>query len=276
MHNSANHHDATSYVHAISFVAPGLPDWQHTQAVLRGESTYQAAELATYQPTLLPPNERRRASPTVRMAFRIAEQLTRNTTTSAAQLACVFSSSDGDMAIAHRICNALADATRLVSPTDFHNSVHNAAAGYWSIAANAKGPSTAIAVFDFSFAAGLVEAHGMVQVEQQPTLMVVYDVPAVAPLCVNRPLTMPVGIGMIITPDPLNAIASLQLQVDRATATPCNNIALEAMRTGNPAARGLPLLQAIATGSSDEVNIPFDEERCLKVTLRTAAKGSSQ
>lgn len=145
---------STSYIHAISFVAPGLPDWQHTRSVLRNESTYQAADISVYQPNLLPPNERRRASPAVRMAFRIAEELTKNITHRADELASVFSSSDGDLAIAHRICNALAEPSRLVSPTDFHNSVHNSAAGYWSIAANAKGPSTAISAFDHSFATG--------------------------------------------------------------------------------------------------------------------------
>ena len=111
--------EATSYIDAISFVAPGLPDWQHTQTVLRGEQPYEASELTTYQPNLLPPNERRRASPTVRMAFRIAEALINSTQQAANQFASVFSSSDGDLAIAQRICTALAENTRLVSPITF-------------------------------------------------------------------------------------------------------------------------------------------------------------
>ena len=40
----------------------------------------------------------------------------------------------GDGQNCHEICQALASAERQLSPTRFHNSVHNAAAGYWSIA----------------------------------------------------------------------------------------------------------------------------------------------
>ncbi|HEX2585981.1 MAG TPA: beta-ketoacyl synthase chain length factor [Steroidobacteraceae bacterium] len=257
----------TSYIHAISFVAPGLPDWPQTRAVLRGEAAYQPAELATYQPDLLPPNERRRASSTVRMAFRIAEELTRNKSIAADQLACVFSSADGDLAIAQRICNALAEATRLVSPTDFHNSVHNAPAGYWSIAANAKGPSTAIAAYDYSFAAALLEAHGMVQVEQQPTLLVVYDIPAPKPLHASRPVSIPAGVGLLLRNDATNAIASVTLDIGDIDATHCNDSILESLRISNPAARALPLLQAIATGKAGNIVIPLDDRRSVNVTL---------
>ena len=35
----------------------------------------------------------------------------------------VFASSDADLAIIHRICVALTATPRLISPTDFHNSV---------------------------------------------------------------------------------------------------------------------------------------------------------
>lgn len=269
MHNSANHHDATSYVHAISFVAPGLPDWQHTQAVLRGESTYQAAELATYQPTLLPPNERRRASPTVRMAFRIAEELVKSSSIPADQLASVFSSSDGDLAIAQRICAALAESSRMVSPTDFHNSVHNAAAGYWSIAANAKGPSTAVSAFDQSFAVGLLEAYGMVQVEQRPTLLIVYDVPAPAPLQTSRPVTTPVGMGLLITSQPTtNTIAGMRLTIESGHENGMQHSELETLRISNPAARALPLLHSLAT-SFESVGVAYDDGRSVKCTLQS-------
>jgi len=263
----------SSYIHAISFVAPGMQDWLRTQAVLRREAAYQPAELAAYQPDLLPPNERRRASSTVRMAFRIAEELTRNSSVAAGNLACVFSSSDGDLAIAQRICNALADPARLVSPTDFHNSVHNAAAGYWSIAANARGPSTAIAAYDYSFAAGLLEAHGMVQVEQQPTLLAVYDIPAPMPLRASRAVNVPAGVGLLLTPDKANAIASLKLQFSDSSATTCDEPAMESLRLSNPAARALPLLQAIARRTSCDLTIPLDTQRSVAVTLQLMAQG---
>ncbi|MES1191826.1 MAG: beta-ketoacyl synthase chain length factor [Steroidobacter sp.] len=263
---------ATSHIEAISFVAPGLPDWSHASAVLRGEQPCAASELAAYQPNLLPPNERRRASPTVRMAFRIAEELINSSRQDAAQLACVFSSSDGDLAIAQRICNALAESTRMVSPTDFHNSVHNAAAGYWSIAANAKGPATAISAFDDSFAIGLLEAHAMVQVEKQSTLLVVYDVPAPMPLHASRPLGIAAGVGLLVTPHRTAAsIAAFQCDAGDGNGTRCDDAAIESLRISNPAARSLPLLQAIARQQSTAVEIAMSGQRTLRITLQIGA-----
>src|SRR3546814_10360262 len=76
----------------------------------------------------------------------------------AGDLATVFAGSDADMAILQRISAALATPERIVSPTDFHNSVHNAAAGYWGIGTGSRAPSTTLAGYDASFALGLLEA----------------------------------------------------------------------------------------------------------------------
>jgi hypothetical protein len=243
-----------AYIEAVAFAAPGLPDWPSAEPVLRGEQPYSANELPVYQPALLPPNERRRASPTVRMAFRVAEAATQASSIAAADLALVFASSDGDLHIAQRICAALAEPQRFISPTDFHNSVHNAAAGYWSIASLARGPSTAIAAYDHSFSVGLMEALGMVLIEQQPTLLATYDLPAPTPLLDKRTVQHAVGVGLILTPKrTANTLAKLSAKSTDSAATPMNEAALEAMRVGNPAARALPLLQLLAYRRSGSV-----------------------
>lgn len=260
-----------AHIEAVSFAAPGLPDWLSAQSVLRGEQPYQASELPTYQPSLLPPNERRRASATVRMAFRVAEATTQASSVAASELATVFSSADGDLNIAQRICTALAEPQRFISPTDFHNSVHNAAAGYWSIASAAKGPSTAIAAFDHGFAVGLMEAIGMVQIEQCPTLLVVYDVPAPAPLQAKRPVQHPVGVGLVLTPHvTANTLARITTHLLEQLETSCSDAALEALRLSNPAARSLPLLQLLACKQAGTVNLPTTHDRRLQVQLQPA------
>ncbi|HTP39214.1 MAG TPA: beta-ketoacyl synthase chain length factor [Steroidobacteraceae bacterium] len=243
-----------AYVESLGFAAPGLPDWLTTRRVLRDEQLYQPCDLPVYQPALLPPNERRRASQTVRLAFRVAEEATRASSIAANRLACVFASSDGDLNIAHKLCLALAEPQQTVSPTDFHNSVHNAAAGYWSIAALATGPSTAVAAYDYSFAGGLMEALGMVSVERHATLLIAYDVPAPAPLLATRPLTVAVGVGLVLTPEPTpNTQARLAFETGPGAETSLPHVGLEALRQGNPAARGLPLLRAIARGAGSAV-----------------------
>lgn len=245
-----------AYIEAVSLAAPGLENWAVALPVLRGEQPYVAAELAAYQPALLPPNERRRASATVRMGFRVAEAACNESSVPAAALATVFASADGDLAIAQRICQALTQTPPLVSPTDFHNSVHNAAAGYWSIAAQAQGPSTAIAAHDDSFLVGLLEALGMVCIEQQPTLLVTYDLPAPAPLQAKRLVPLPCGVGLILTPTrSARTLATLQCTAIDSASTPCRNPALEALRQQNPAARALPLLEALASGRDTVIDL---------------------
>ncbi len=232
------------FVDAIGFAAPGMEDWASARKVLRGESAYVAQELSTYQPNLLPPNERRRAAPAVRLAFRIAEDAMKTSTFKAAELATVFATSDGDTSILHRLCTALAQPQRAVSPTDFHNSVHNAAAGYWSIAAGAKPPSTSLSAFDASFAAGLLEAATLAVVERRPVLLACYDVVPPAPLYATRPIEVPMGVALVLAPD--GAGQPIEVDAQRGRDIPMGDAALEKLRLANPAGRALPLLQQLA------------------------------
>jgi hypothetical protein len=237
-------------VEAIGFAAPGLENWLATRAVLRGEAAHTAAELSVYQPGLLPPNERRRAAPAVRLAFRIAEDAMGRSRFKPAELATVFASSEGDTSILHRLCTALAEPSRAVSPTDFHNSVHNAAAGYWSIAAGARPPSTSLSAFDASFCAGLVEAATLVHAERAPVLFASYDVVPPEPLRTERPIDIPVGVALVLTAD---AGAPLELSIASGEETMLEDVALERLRLANPSGRALPLLRLLAREESGSV-----------------------
>lgn len=170
------------FVESPGFAAPGLAGWAQAQAVLRGEQVYAPQALEPYQPALLPANERRRATPAVRLAFRVAEEAVHNADAAPRDLASVFATAEADTTILHRICSALAQESRAVSPTDFHNSVHNAAAGYWSIATKATRPSVTLAAYDATFITGLIEACGLVHGEGCKVLLAVYDLQPPEPL----------------------------------------------------------------------------------------------
>src|SRR3546814_20327507 len=79
------------------------------------------------------------------------------------------------MSILQRSSAAVATPERIVSPTDFHNSVHNAAAGYWGIGTGSRAPSTTLAGYDESFALGLLEAGLQVVGDRRAVLLVVFD-----------------------------------------------------------------------------------------------------
>jgi hypothetical protein len=257
------------FLEAVGFAAPGMPSWQAARTVLRGDSLYSATPLAAHAPALLPPNERRRATPAVRLAFQAAEDAVQSASLQSASLATVFASSDADLAIIHRISSALAGTPRLISPTDFHNSVHNAAAGYWHIATTSQAASSTISAFDGSFAAGLLEACTQVVVDGHDTLLVAFDLPAPEPLAAKRPMTHAASVALLLTQSRGDrTLASLSFSVVRdVEESRLADPALEALRTGNPATRALPLLERLAQGHHGRVMLPIANGNLLSVDL---------
>jgi hypothetical protein len=166
----------------LGIVAPGLKDWSAAAPVLRGERPFREEPLVVPLPMSLTPNERRRTTLAMRIALEAARQATADAAFPPAELISVFASSDGDMELIDSMCRALYRDHEPPSPTVFQNSVHNAVAGYWSIAEGCRQASTSVAAGDGSFAAGLLEAATQAVVGGRPALLVAFDVPAPA-LC---------------------------------------------------------------------------------------------
>lgn len=242
------------YLAGIGLCAPGMPDWATGAAVLRGE-----AELGmeTPQPVaiLLPPAERRRSSQATRYAMQAAKEALMQAGMEASRAAVVFASSDGDGENLHHILESLAQPERAVSPTRFHNSVHNAAAGYWNIATGAHTPANSIAAYDDSFAAGLLEAAVQAATEKIPVLLSAFDLPLPSPLHEARPTLAPFAVALLLSAEPVNALARLQINLEgrMENGAVMSHSGLESLRMGNPAARSLPLLHAVATGQARRI-----------------------
>ena len=158
------------FIEAVNVLGPGLNGWQQSQPVLREEVTLTSLTMAPVVVQHLPANELRRMTATLKLSLSVLEELNRAESVDLAQTATVFASSCGDIEIACAICQALTQPDRPVSPTQFHNSVHNAAAGYWSIALKSHKPSTSISAFDSTFAAGLLEVATLALTEQHQAL----------------------------------------------------------------------------------------------------------
>jgi hypothetical protein len=243
----------SAWVEGIGLIGPGLNDWPQAAAVLRGEVDYAPARCALPVPPALPPAERRRSGATVRVALAAATAACDAAARSPSSLATVFAASGGDGDNCHAICEVLATNERFISPTRFHNSVHNAPAGYWSIAAQAMAASTSLAAYDASFAAGLLEAIVQVQSSHAPRLLIVYDSTYPEPLHAKRPIPDAFAVALALVPDRTErALAHVSFALGTGDPERCTDSALEALRASNPAARCLPLLSAIArrrTGS---------------------------
>lgn len=247
----------------IGLLGPGLSDWATGQLALRDPSGWAQAVTVVPAPQRLPPTERRRAGTVVKASIVVADQALAASGLDAAGLATVFTSSTGDPANCHILCEALAAPDRLVSPTRFTNSVHNAPAGYWHIAAASRAPSTSLAAFDASFAAGLLEAAAQCAATQAPVLLVACDVPYPEPLHGVRPVSDVFAVALVLGPagtPPAQAAGmgagrrlSLGLVSDTGVRfSDCGHAGLDRIRHGIPAARALPLLQALAAAGAGD------------------------
>src|SRR5262249_21425997 len=107
----------------------------------------------------------------------------------ARDLAAGFTASTGDGENLHAICETLASGDTLISPTRFHNSVHNAPSGYWGIATGSEGSAASPAAFYASSGAGVVESLARIAADPaQPVLLIAHDAPYPEPLNAKRPI----------------------------------------------------------------------------------------
>src|ERR1700687_1049717 len=190
----------TAYIEGIGVLGPGLADWPSAAAVLSAAAPYVAAATVLPTPLSLPPAERRRTGAVVKLALAIGFEATTRAGIDRSALATVFSSSGGDGFNCHEICQVLASSERQLSPTRFHNSVHNVAAGYWSIAAGATAAANVLCAFDASFGAGLLEALTQVAVERTPLLLLAYATQYPEPLHAKRPIPDAFGVAFVLAP----------------------------------------------------------------------------
>jgi hypothetical protein len=244
----------------VGLVGPGLPSWSEAVAVLRGEAPWVAAASVVPAPQRLPAAERRRAGAAVKIALSVADAACSDAQRDPGTLATVFSSSSGDGANCHVLCETLAHPPgpdRLVSPTRFTNSVHNAAAGYWHIAVGSRHASSSICAHDDSFGAGLMAALAQVPALPAPVLLVASDTPY------PEPLNATAG-----TPGAAAQLHTRVLPLAQAgAASRCADAGLEQLRERIPAARALPLLEAIARRQPARVVLPVSAQLALEIEL---------
>jgi Beta-ketoacyl synthase, N-terminal domain len=246
------------FVEGIGIIAPGLDGWSAARFVLAGRAPYENQPVRPPPVELLPPAERRRAGLTVRLAIAAGIEALRQAARDPADMAMVFTASGGDGETIHEILSVLSTEQREVSPTRFHNSVHNAPSGYWAVATGSRAPSTSLSAYDRSFVAGLLEATAQATVQNRPVTLIAYDVPYPDPLHAARPIGSLFGMALVLAPrgsDRGLAAVTVAAADTESPATRMADAELERLRLGNPAARGLPLLAAIARGDEGTIHL---------------------
>jgi beta-ketoacyl synthase-like protein len=255
-------------IDGVGFLGPGLPDWPAAVRVLTGTSPWQRARTVLPVPECLSGAERRRTGPLVRLTLAVGLEATTHAGADPVVLPSVFSSSGGDGQNCHEICEVLTTSERQLSPTRFHNSVHNAPAGYWGIATGATAPANALCAHDASFGAGLLEALCQVAVERTRVLLIAYDASYPEPMHSVRPIPDACGVALVLSPAAgARSLARIEAVLSAQVPDRMADPELEALRSSIPAARSLPLLLKLAAGVAGRVHLDYLDGARLAVTV---------
>lgn len=236
----------TVWVKGIGLWAPGTPTWHAFREVATGDATPAGHERPVAD--VLPPNERRRAPESVLLAAAAAGQAVAMSGLDAGTLPCVFASAHGDQVITDYMCTTLATAPAELSPTKFHNSVHNAPAGYWTIATHCHAASSAISGGEESFGAGLLEAATQAVADDRDVLLASYDIAGTGPLGNMTGTTGPFAAALVLSPRADGAAIRLDISPEPGNSGggATGDEWVDGLAASNPSAKGVPLFRALA------------------------------
>jgi Beta-ketoacyl synthase, N-terminal domain len=255
------------FVDGIAFWSPTLPGWEVARAAFRGEGVAVDPPLKRPSPDLLAPAERRRAPDSVALALEVASAAAKDSGRDAKTLPSIFTSAHGDLAVNDYMCSTLAATPTLISPTRFHNSVHNAAAGYWTIGTGCRLASTALSAYDCSFAAGLLEAATQCAADGEAVLLVAFDVQAVGALAQVTVSEGLLATALVLAPERgARTRAAFELTLQRGSAAPAA-LQSPAARSlaGNAMADALPLFEALAGAAGATLTLPLSASLALRL-----------
>ena len=256
-------------INGIGLWTHGLTNWDAFTAAARDDYAYVGAEWVKPAPTVIPGRERRRAPLMVKLAVEVMEQACRMAAVDLETVTSVFASAMGDSEITEYMCATLAGEQKMLSPTKFHNSVHNAPAGYWSISTKNHAASTFVSGFENSFAVALLEATVICATESVPVALAAYDIASSEPLTGVCPISQPFGCALVL--EPAGAETGWTIAITHAAGSATLIDAAPAFVReriqANPAARCLLLLDALARERTEEIRWSTGSGTCIGVRL---------
>jgi hypothetical protein len=258
----------------IGIWSEAFSGWEQFCAVARGEAVEAETKL---QPELISPRERRRAPQFVKMAVEVMDQACSMAEVERASVATVFASGMGDMQITDYMCRTLATMPRTLSPTKFHNSVHNAATGYWSIATASNAPANAVSGYEHSGGVALLEGAIQAVEENIPVLIAVQEAAAPKPFKSVYDSDHPLAIALLLTPrgtcsSPVCELGFCVSTGDQSEIQPASLTGVDLER--NFAAKILGLLLAIADGGISRLSLPIAPSASLAIDVTPSRDGS--
>lgn len=264
--------DLECYLYGLGAWGPGFANWNELQGQLCDPANIPAdPALPPAKAEVIPGNERRRAPLVVKAAVEVSAQATQAAGVDPSELACVFGSGLGDTEITDYLCAQLATPEKQISPTRFHNSVHNAPAGYWTIATHCVRSANSIAAYSHTAGICVLEAVIQAQQEQVPVLVTLYDLAARGIYSNIYTVTQDFAAALVLSPVLREGppLAKLTLSVSpSACAEPAWAPEFAQLCGNNPAAQVLPLLYALAQPATlAEASLELAADSYLKILI---------
>ncbi len=230
---------------------PGFSNWPQLKALLQNSDGRDELVAVPPKPEIIPANERRRSPLPVRIAVETSWQAVQQAGINADQLACVFGSGLGDTQITDYMCRTLTTELKQLSPTKFHNSVHNAAAGYWTISTGCMKSATSIAAYHETAGLALLEATTQAIYQDEPVLMTLFDTKAHSVYHDIFACELDFAGALVISPadggEAALARLEIALQTDNSYGhSPLDHPQLAPLYQSNPAAKALVLFALLA------------------------------
>lgn len=249
----------------------GFENWSDLKNIINGKGANEAMA-ASPKPEIIPANERRRAPLPVKLAVESSWQATQDAGIDPKELSCVFVSGLGDTQLTDYMCKVLATDEKQLSPTKFHNSVHNAAAGYWTISTSCMKAANSVAGYNQSVSLTLLEGITQCIADKSPLLLTFFDAPVSLVLKSLLKNEASFSFSIVIAPND-SQYEGLQLETEIIQAEsnwPALNIENDMLNTAyqnNPVARLLPLLEKIVKKDSGLLSVPLSEQTSINLSV---------
>lgn len=228
------------YVHGRALWAPGFADLAAFRAGV-------ADDAVTKPPaSLVGGRMKRGTSPMCRAAIEVVTQAAADAGFDPATCATVFGSYHGEIEIAFHQLEMMRDGEGIISPARFKNSVHNTAAGLFTIGATNRGFTTAIAGGPHTFALSLLEAWALIASGEHDQAVVATTEEPLPSFLDELSDHRLLGIAIALSADPDGALA--KVAVPMPCTEPAPHPAVREAFADHVAAPGLALIDAVDEG----------------------------
>jgi hypothetical protein len=191
------------FLHGRGLFSPGVPNVATYLARAEDESAQRPGCDVVH------PRMKRATSLLTQTSIEVITQAAREAGFALDACATVFGSEHGEIQIAIEQMQMMQEGSGIVSPARFKNSVHNTAAGLFSISTVNRGFTTAIAAGEHTFAMSLLEAWMLLadgEVEQ--VVVSIAEEPLPEPIHAFAP-HVALGVGLALSTKAEGAIARL-------------------------------------------------------------------